>query len=224
MSPGGVTYALLDANTLLPPRLSDVLFDLCLVGLFSARWTAEIEEEFIRNWPRVVARVAKGRAGEGSVEQAVDASKAKDRLACYRRAAPEYKVVGHTTDSVRALVPAAVAAADKHVAAAALALLDFALEFSITDKVYIVSSNLKHLNVADLTRQGISVVKPGKFIDCLTEVDDARVGLALNNCINSLKNPPYTRARLLDALTLHGGKATAAHFARAWGEKPSGRP
>jgi len=44
----------------LPPRLSDVMFDLFLMGLFSARWSSEIEQEFVRNWPRVVAKVMSG--------------------------------------------------------------------------------------------------------------------------------------------------------------------
>jgi hypothetical protein len=32
LSPGGETHVLLDANVLLPPRLSDILPDLCLEG------------------------------------------------------------------------------------------------------------------------------------------------------------------------------------------------
>jgi hypothetical protein len=38
LSPGGKTLALLDTNALLPPRLSDILFDMCLERLYCPRW------------------------------------------------------------------------------------------------------------------------------------------------------------------------------------------
>jgi hypothetical protein len=46
LSPGGNTLVLLDACVLLPSRLSDVLFDLMLAGLYFAYWTADVEAEF----------------------------------------------------------------------------------------------------------------------------------------------------------------------------------
>ena len=49
LSNGGATLLILDANALLPPRLSDMLFDLHLARLFSPRWTQKIEAEFIRH-------------------------------------------------------------------------------------------------------------------------------------------------------------------------------
>lgn len=116
-------------------------------------------------------------------------------------------------------VPHAVYAADKHVAAAGLVLLDYARQFNARDKVYILSSNLKHLAPVDMKRLGIEVVSPGKFIDDLTLVDSARVDSALNKSVGSLKNPPYTRQLLLGALLVHGAKSTVQYFARAWGER-----
>lgn len=53
LSPGGSTLAVLDANVLLPPRLSDILFDMFMVGLYYPRWTQTIEGEFIRNFGAV---------------------------------------------------------------------------------------------------------------------------------------------------------------------------
>ena len=53
LSSGGNTLVILDACVLLPSRLSDVLFDLMLEGLFFAYWTDEVEAEFLRNWPAV---------------------------------------------------------------------------------------------------------------------------------------------------------------------------
>lgn len=216
LSPGGATHVLLDANVLLPPRLSDILFDLCLEGLFWARWSAEIETEFLRNWPKV----AIGASGARSAQQfAAEAVKAGKRLQSYKRAVPGHEVIGHQAQRVLARVPTAVNVGDRHVAAAALVLLDLALQDNANDKVIIVSSNLKDLAVSDMRRLDIHVVAPGKFIDSLTRVASARVGSALERCVNSLTNPRYTRARLLQALQVHGARATARHFATVWGGK-----
>ena len=53
LSPGGNTLVILDTCVLLPSRLSDVLFDLMLEGLYFAYWTGDVETEFLRNWPEV---------------------------------------------------------------------------------------------------------------------------------------------------------------------------
>lgn len=144
LSPSGITHVVLDANILLPPRLSDVLFDLYLVDLFSARWTVDIEIEFLRNWPRVAAGVVSSGLPLTAQQAAAEKAKAEMRLTCYRNAVADYEVLGHKDASVLDRVPDAVDAGDKHVAAAGLVLLDYARQFNVNDKVYIVSSNLKH--------------------------------------------------------------------------------
>ena len=54
LSPRGETYAVLDENVLLPPRLSDVLFDLQQAGIYHPRWTQDIENEVVRHWGHIV--------------------------------------------------------------------------------------------------------------------------------------------------------------------------
>ena len=54
ITPGGNTLVILDTCVLLPSRLSDVLFDLMLEGLYFAYWTGDVEAEFLRNWPRCI--------------------------------------------------------------------------------------------------------------------------------------------------------------------------
>ena len=61
LSPGGFSLAVLDACALLPPRVSDVLFDLALEGLYLPHWTAEIEDEFLRNFQAVTGAAARRR-------------------------------------------------------------------------------------------------------------------------------------------------------------------
>ncbi|ATQ74612.1 hypothetical protein CR152_08830 [Massilia violaceinigra] len=221
LSPGGTTHALLDANVLLPPRLSDILFDMCLLGLFSARWSLNIEAEFLRNWSKVALKRGGDTASRTARQAFAEEKKAEKRLACYKGAVAEHAVFGHDHPAMLAKVPSAVDPRDKHVAAAGLVLLDYARQFNEKDKVFIVSSNLRHLAVSDMAQLGVGVVSPGQFIDHLAQADGARVGRALDNCVNSLENPPYTRVLLLDTLLLHGARKTVQHFSREWGVTPA---
>jgi hypothetical protein len=41
--------AILDANTLYPAPLRDLLLSLAIEGLYHARWTNRIHEEWVRN-------------------------------------------------------------------------------------------------------------------------------------------------------------------------------
>lgn len=82
LSPGGVSLAVLDACALLPPRLSDVLFDLTLEGLYLPHWTAEIEDEFLRNFQAVTGAATPGGAAR--------------RLGAFRAAARmRHEIFGH---------------------------------------------------------------------------------------------------------------------------------
>ncbi len=73
-------YGVLDANALLPPRLSDVLFDMQGADIFKARWSAEIEQEFLRNWGEVAFKAP--HADPRHVKRG-----AQHRLNCFRAAA-----------------------------------------------------------------------------------------------------------------------------------------
>ncbi len=220
LSPSGRTYAVLDANTLLPPRLSDVLFDLHLGGLYEPRWTQDIEVEFVRNWAQVVTGL-KGQTLEAykdSDKGAEDAQRAALRLAAFRSATgTEWEILGHDHESVTTRVPAKVNNGDTHVVAAAVRLKDvLATEGSPSDMVFVVSSNLKHLAVKDTAKLGIQVVKPGVFVDLMCAADPGRVEAALKKSVKDLRNPPYTRADLLGALELHGAADTVAHLRNLW--------
>lgn len=220
LSPGGCTYAVLDANALLPPRLSDVLFDLHLSGLYEPRWTQDIEVEFTRNWLQVVSGL-KGQALKAYKDSDTgmgDAQRAASRLAAFRAATGvEWEILGHDHARVKTRVPAKVNNGDTHVVAAAIRLKDvLANDGSPNDMVFVVSSNLKHLAVKDTAKLGIQVVKPGVFVDLMCDADPGKVEGALKKSVKDLKNPPYTMADFLGALELHGATSTAAHFRRLW--------
>jgi hypothetical protein len=219
LSDGGATLVVLDANVLLPPRLSDMLFDLHLAGLFSPRWTQKIEAEFIRNFGIVVS-------GKSRTERKPAASKAPDpmhvqaaerRLGCFRSAVgPDYELLLYDHPVYIAKVPLKVDHGDVHIVSAALVALDYTQQFEQEDKVYIVSSNLKHLAVDDVKALGINVVSPGKFIDLLYGAEPRRVEQALLKSLSDLSSPAITRQDLLDILRGHKAAQTATGLSEEW--------
>ena len=179
LSPAGETFAVLDANVLIPPRLSDILFDLALAGLYYPHWTATIEAEFLKNWPVVI-----GKRGQGS---AVDPSGAKHRLECFRGATRGgYEVMGYA--ALEAQVPARVDPKDRHVVAAGLALRAYS---DGGDEVFLVSSNVRHLAKRATAQLRVTVVRPGEFIDLLYVAAPALVEKAMLKVVRELENPTF---------------------------------
>lgn len=219
-SPGGTIYAVLDANALLPPRLSDVLFDLHGNGIYLPRWTRAIENEFLRNWARVVKKLRGNdlKAYIAAAPHPGDERKAERRLNAFRNAVgDEFELVGYDAARIAQHVPPAVNKGDVHVACAAIFLKHLLVsEGGASDKVFLVSSNVKHLAVDDMEKLGINVVRPGAFVDFVLKTAPERLGAALAQTVSDLVNPPYTKSDLLGALKLHGAQATVAHFRKAW--------
>ena len=101
--------------------------------------------------------------------------------------------------SAIARVPAAVDKKDVHVASAALMLARSA-EAGV-DKVFLVTANLEDLPPGELAIQGVVTLSPGAFVDALHAADPERVQDSLTRTLADLKNPPYTPAELLAALS-----------------------
>lgn len=219
LSSGGVTFAVLDANVLLPPRLSDILFDLFLEGLYLPRWTKDIEREFLKNFGQVV--MAKSKAHSKALKDVAPSAEhmagAQRRLDCFRSAVGvEHEVLLHDTPAYRKIVPKEVDAGDVHVASAALVLRDHFCADGKNNKVFIVTNNLAHLAVAEMEALGVGVVSPGSFIDALNAAAPAAVAKALRRTTSDLQAPPLTKSDLLALLELHGAKGTADYYAKKW--------
>jgi len=223
LTPAGSTYAILDANALLPPRLSDVLFDLR--ALYSPRWTVDIEAEFLRNWAQVAKRLKGGelKAYNDASAHPHDERKAEIRLNAYRHAVgDEYRLIGFGSNRITKRVPPTVNKADVHVAQAAILMRHLVVsEGIVSDRVFLVSSNVKHLAAEHMAAEhmaelGIEVITPGAFIDLLFQAAQDRVAEALEKTVCDLKNPPYTKADLLGSQSLHGAKATVKYLGKAW--------
>lgn len=197
LSPGGNTLVILDTCVLLPSRLSDVLFDLMLEGLYFAYWTGEVETEFLRNWPLVHPAASKSGA---------------KRLKAFQRATNNgHLMTGYEDAAFVSRVPARVHGNDRHLVAAALVLVNVLDEEDdpTLHKVMIVSDNTKHLAVTDTRKLGVEVLKAGAFVDRLFDAAPASVSQAIAKSLSDLTKPPYTASELVAALRLHGAKATA---------------
>jgi len=207
LTPAGNTLVILDACVLLPSRLSDVLFDLMLEGMYFAYWTSDVEAEFLRNWPLVHP----------------DASKSGPRrLQAFQRATNHgHLIVGHDEEAHRLRVPARVQKKDRHLVAAALLMARGLDEEDdpAQHKVLIVSDNTRHLAVADTRKLGIDAVNAGAFLDSLFAAAPQRTAKAIAKSISDLKKPPYTRDEMMDALRLHGAKALATGLAKKWSQQ-----
>jgi len=223
LSPGGRTLCVLDANVLLPPRLSDLLFDLFLHGLYAPRWTQAIEGEFLRHFGEVA--LAKNKQERKAIHAApqnlayiTHIAKAKYRLHCFRSAVGfEYEVLLYDKHHYKSMVPSTVHAGDTHIASAAMVLHTLAQEEGVADKVFIVSNNLQHLAVTEMAAIGIVVISPGDLINQLNAAAPDQVERALMKTINDLLTPPITQEYLLRLLLIHGAGETANDYAAKWG-------
>ncbi len=197
LSPGGNTLVILDTCVLLPSRLSDVLFDLMLAGLYFAYWTGDVEAEFLRNWPQVHPDASKSGA---------------KRLKAFQRATSNgHLITGYDDKVFISRVPARVHENDRHLIAAAMVMVNGLDEEDdpALHKVLIVSDNTRHLAVADTRKLGIEVIKAGTFLDRLYSAAPQRTSQTIAKSLSDLKKPPYSKGELLAALRLHGAKATA---------------
>jgi hypothetical protein len=193
---------ILDTCVLLPSRLSDVLFDFMLEGLYFAYWTGDVEAEFLRNWPLVHPNASKSGA---------------KRLKAFQRATNNgHLITGYDDSAFMSRVPARVHDNDRHLIAAALVMVNGLDEEDdpALHKVMIISDNTKHLAAADTSKLGIEVIKAGAFVDRLFDAAPIRVSQAIAKSLSDLTKPPYSKAELVDALRLHGAKATADGIAQ----------
>ena len=89
------------------------------------------------------------------------------------------------------------------------------------DKVFLVTANLDDLAPGALEVHGVVTLSPGAFVDALNAADPERVQRALTRTLADLKNPPYTAAELLAALSIHGASATVKSLSKSWGVAPA---
>lgn len=169
--------ALFDACVLYPAPLRDFLLHLSSMGLFRARWTEEIHDE----WNRNLLANRPDLAPE----------KLRRTRELMNRAVPDCLVTGHMklVDSLSLPDPD-----DRHVLAAAIC----------GHAEVIVTFNEKDFPEAILADFGIETQHPDEFISHLITLDWSAVCRALKSQRANLLNPPRTAEELLDTLEQQG--------------------
>jgi hypothetical protein len=174
----------LDACVLYPAPLRDLLMELAVQGLFRAKWTAQIHEEWIRNLLQ--------RRPDLTRERLLKTCRLMDR------ALPDALVDGYGH-----LVPVVDLpdSSDRHVVAAAIHAKADA----------IVTSNLRDFPPASLAVHNLEAIHPDDFLVARFDLDGAAVVTAARRIRGRLTrpalDPPIYLARLEEiGLTKTAGK------------------
>jgi predicted nucleic acid-binding protein len=177
--------SLFDACVLYPAPLRDLLMSLAQTGLFRARWTEQIHEEWTRN-------LLKNRP------ELKDETLRRTR-ALMNAAVPDCLITGYEPiiDSVVLPDPG-----DRHVLAAAIR----------GQAAVIVTYNLKDFPEEALKPFDIAAEHPDQFISNLFDLHPPAVTVAVRDMRARLKNPPRSVDELLDTFLAAGLAETVAQL------------
>ncbi len=173
-----------DACVLYPAPLRDFLLRLSTTGLFAAKWTDQIHDEWIRN-------VLKSRPD------------LEDKLSRTRelmnQAVSDSLVTGYESliDSLE--LPDAD---DRHVLAAAIR----------SGAQAIITFNLKDFPGAALDHYGIEAMHPDAFIEHQLDLHQGAVIATAKQHREALKNPPKTADQYIETLAAQGLAISADRF------------
>jgi len=182
---GSARYtAILDANVLFPQLVRDLLLSLAACGLFHARWSADINDEWTRNF---------------KAKMPDSAHKVPAIVAALNRAIPDCLVTGYEPLVQGLALPDA---GDRHVPAAAIA--------GHADAI--VTFNLKHFPADLLAVHDIEAQHPDDFIMNQLQLDEVSALTAVKEMRERWKNPPYSASEMLKLLDARGLPQTAEHL------------
>ena len=165
---------LLDASVLYSAPLRDLLMHAALLGLFHAKWSEKIHEE----WINAVLR-QRPDLRRGQLERTRE---------LMNRAVLDATVEGY--DDEMAAVGALPDPDDVHVAAAAIK----------AEAEIILTFNLKHFPEGALSPHGLSAVHPDRFLGELLSQEPEPMLQALRAHRASLRNPLRSQAQYLETL------------------------
>ncbi|KAB5620792.1 PIN domain-containing protein [Pseudomonas putida] len=171
-----------DACVLYPAPLRDLLVRLAGKGLYRARWSAQIDDEWKRNLLLKRRDLTRGQL---------------DRISTLMEAAiPDALVVGQESLYPALNLPDPD---DVHVLAAAIR----------SNAEVIVTFNLKDFPPSALCCFGVEAQHPDEFIMDLWDLDQAAVLEAVAEMRRSLVRMPYTAEALLECYSRQGLPQTA---------------
>jgi hypothetical protein len=169
----GSFTAVYDACVLYPAQLRNLLMWLALSGLFRARWTDRIHEEWTRNVLRDHPDIDPARLRR--TRSLMDAHVLDALVTGYESLIPALRLPDPD---------------DRHVLAAAIR----------AGAGVIVTSNLDDFPAADLAPYSVEARHPDDFVRDLADLDPAAVCAAAREHRSSLTNPPKTVEQYLATL------------------------
>ena len=179
--------AFYDACVLYPAPLRDLLVNLAIVGPFQAKWTLQVQEEWVRSL----------------LENRPDLKRERLERTCalMNRSVRDCLVTGYES-----LIPALTLPDpdDRHILAAAI----------VVRADVIVTFNLNDFPASALHPHGVMAQHPDDFIRSQLDSAPEAVLLAVREQRVGLINPPKTVEDLLDTLEKQGLRETAAYLRR----------
>lgn len=169
--------AFYDANVLYPAELRNLLMHLALTGLFRAKWSADIHEEWISSL--LQKRPDLTREKLERTRQLMDVHAVDALVTGYEDLIPGLQLPDPN---------------DRHVLAAAIR----------GHANVIVTMNLRDFPPEILGPLGIDAQHPDEFVPHLLDLAPGAVVAAAQNHRLSLKNPPKTAAEYLATLERQG--------------------
>jgi predicted nucleic acid-binding protein len=179
--------AVLDACVLYPQLVRDMLLRLACAGLYHARWSEAIEQEWTRNVREKLP---------------VQAQAIARTVTLMRQAVPDCMVTGYENLIAGLELPDP---GDRHVLAAAIA----------GHADVIVTYNLKDFPAEALAPHHIEAQHPDEFIMNQFELHELTALGAIKEMRQSWVNPPRSVDEMIKALELRGLPQTAAYLSGA---------
>jgi hypothetical protein len=176
--------AILDANVLYPNLLRDILLSLAVAGLYHARWTTHINDEWTRN---LIANRPDIESKIGLLLEQVNAAVPDCLVEDY-----EYLI-----DSL-----ALPDADDRHVLAAAI----------VGHADAIVTANLKDFPAKVMVKYGIEVQHPDDFVMNQLELRPFEALEVFKGVRAKRRKPECSAAELIDMVEKSGLPQTAQHL------------
>ena len=170
---GSSLIVIYDACVLYPAPLRDFLMWLALSGLFRAKWTEQIHEEWISNV--LENRPDLQRKQLERTKQLMNQNVPNCLVTDYEELMAELELPDPN---------------DCHVLAVAIK----------SNSELIITFNLKDFPNQNLAKYEISAQHPDEFILYLISINSEVVCQAIKNQLNTLKNPPLTLPELLNIL------------------------
>lgn len=188
MAPFDRFTVVLDACTMFPMLVRDVLLTLAAHEFFNPKWSPRIREEWMRN---LLPHMAK-RDGEAVARSRID------RIAAAVEAAFPNAIV--TADPSESATLEPVDAKDRHVVLTAIAAqADAIITFNVAD--FAVPHLSQHLR--------IEVIHPDDFVMDLVDLNEKRAVAAFRELRARKKNPPWETPELIRRLRAGGLVQTA---------------